>query len=473
MALRAFLFKILLLIVVAGIGTSQAADDIRSLLFGEADAALSAATKAHANILAPISYNKAKEYHEDATERLKDGQSIGRIKKDLTKSTKFARKALEAAKIAKITLAKVILARDDALKVKANKYSKEHWKDGADDFLSAVRRLESGSIKKAMKKANSAEKYFRSAELDAIKINYLTEARQLIKKAEKDDIDDYAPLTLMKAKLLLKEAEKELSQNRYDLDRPRSLARNAHYEASHAIYIAKLLKPVDDDEVTEEQLVLALEKPVTDIAGSLDLVAALDRPVEALVETIVSNIGDLQKESHELNVRLEEISGLEKGIDKLEKRLGIQSKTLARQEENRKRFQRVEQQFTSQEAIVLTQGNNILIRLVGLSFSPAQSAIQPQYFALLKKLENILEVYPKSTAVIEGHTDSFGGDATNLTLSQRRAESVRSYLLANIDVGNPTSIRSVGYGESRPIGNNETSAGRAKNRRIDLVIKMQ
>jgi len=472
MASRTFLFKILLFIAMLSIGTSQAADDIRGLLFGEADAALTAANEARAKILAPISYEKAIEYHEDASNRLKKGHSIERIKKDLANSTKFARKALESANIAKVTLAKTILARDDALRVKADKYSKDDWEDGADNFLSAVRRLESGSLKKAMKSASRAEKYFRSAELDAIKINYLTEARQLIAKAYDDDIDDYAPLTLTKAKLLLKEAEKELSENRYDLDRPRSLARNAHYEASHAIYIAKLLKPVDDDDVTEEQLVLALEKPVTDIAGSLDLVAALDRPVEALVETMVSSISALQKKSHELNVRLEEITALEKSVDKLEKRLGIQSQTLAKQEENRKRFQRVEQQFTTQEAIVLTQGNNILIRLVGLSFRPAQAAIEPQYFALLKKLENILEVYPNATAVLEGHTDSFGGDAANLTLSQQRAESVRSYLLANIDKRNPNSIRSVGYGESRPIGNNETFAGRAKNRRIDLVIKM-
>ena len=66
--------------------------------------------------------------------------------------------------------------------------------------------------------------------------------------------------------------------------------------------------------------------------------------------------------------------------------------------------------------------------------------------------------------------DSFGGDEANLALSKKRAEAVRSYLIANMPSGESRRIDAVGYGESRPIGNNETAEGRTKNRRIDLLL---
>jgi outer membrane protein OmpA-like peptidoglycan-associated protein len=71
--------------------------------------------------------------------------------------------------------------------------------------------------------------------------------------------------------------------------------------------------------------------------------------------------------------------------------------------------------------------------------------------------------------IVEGHTDSTGSETVNLALSERRANSVRDYLLANTVLG-ASQVKAVGYGESRPIANNETAAGRANNRRIDVVI---
>ncbi len=81
-------------------------------------------------------------------------------------------------------------------------------------------------------------------------------------------------------------------------------------------------------------------------------------------------------------------------------------------------------------------------------------------------------VFPKSDVRVEGHTDSYGTDEANLKLSEERSEAVRLYLTANMGSGAP-KITSVGYGETRPIANNETADGRAKNRRIDIVIVPQ
>ncbi len=71
--------------------------------------------------------------------------------------------------------------------------------------------------------------------------------------------------------------------------------------------------------------------------------------------------------------------------------------------------------------------------------------------------------------LVEGHTDSVGNDTMNLALSERRANSVRDYLLASTILPG-SQVRALGYGETRPVANNETAEGRAMNRRIDVVI---
>ena len=83
-----------------------------------------------------------------------------------------------------------------------------------------------------------------------------------------------------------------------------------------------------------------------------------------------------------------------------------------------------------------------------------------------------MDVFPRSLVVVEGHTDSYGGDVSNMALSRSRAEAVGEYLSAELGVP-AFRVSAVGYGETRPIANNETSQGRARNRRIDVRIEPQ
>jgi len=76
--------------------------------------------------------------------------------------------------------------------------------------------------------------------------------------------------------------------------------------------------------------------------------------------------------------------------------------------------------------------------------------------------------YPKLVVEIGGHTDDIGKNKTNQILSEKRAESVKQYLVGKgID---PVRIKSKGYGESQPIESNKTEEGRAKNRRIEFKV---
>jgi outer membrane protein OmpA-like peptidoglycan-associated protein len=86
----------------------------------------------------------------------------------------------------------------------------------------------------------------------------------------------------------------------------------------------------------------------------------------------------------------------------------------------------------------------------------------------LDKLITFLNAYPNRTATIEGYTDNVGTDDYNLGLSQRRADSVKSYLTRQgIE---PVRLTSAGKGESEPVVGNDTAAGRQQNRRVAIII---
>ena len=81
-------------------------------------------------------------------------------------------------------------------------------------------------------------------------------------------------------------------------------------------------------------------------------------------------------------------------------------------------------------------------------------------------------MFPGASLVVEGHTDANGSDSQNLILSQDRADAVKQYLVSNFGL-DAEKVSSIGYGEARPVATNETASGRARNRRIDLVIHVQ
>ena len=101
-------------------------------------------------------------------------------------------------------------------------------------------------------------------------------------------------------------------------------------------------------------------------------------------------------------------------------------------------------------------------------FDTNKATIKPVSFALLNDVALAMKDNPNIKVEVQGHTDSQGDDDFNLKLSQRRAESVRAYLIKR----NVSSDRMEpkGYGETTPIADNRTSAGRAENRRVEFVI---
>lgn len=107
--------------------------------------------------------------------------------------------------------------------------------------------------------------------------------------------------------------------------------------------------------------------------------------------------------------------------------------------------------------------------ILDLQFEIKQDDIQREEKEKLAVLGTFMNKYPDTTAVIEGHTDNVGTSDSNLKLSQRRAESLVSYLVNYLHIS-PSRLTAVGYGEMRPIADNSTSEGKQMNRRIGAVI---
>ncbi|WP_422370411.1 OmpA family protein [Hoeflea sp.] len=114
-------------------------------------------------------------------------------------------------------------------------------------------------------------------------------------------------------------------------------------------------------------------------------------------------------------------------------------------------------------------GNNIVLNMPSnITFDTDQSAVKPQFYPTLNSVALVLQKFNRSLVDVAGHTDSTGSDQYNLTLSQQRAQSVASYLVSQ---GNdPRRFYTQGFGESRPIADNSTEAGRAANRRVEIQI---
>lgn len=110
----------------------------------------------------------------------------------------------------------------------------------------------------------------------------------------------------------------------------------------------------------------------------------------------------------------------------------------------------------------------IVLRDLGVNFAFDSYKVSPTYAAEIKKVADFMAEHPDYRVVLAGHTDSVGKDAYNQKLSEKRAAAVAKTLEGyGVDAG---KIRTVGYGEARPVADNKTKEGRAQNRRVEATF---
>lgn len=118
---------------------------------------------------------------------------------------------------------------------------------------------------------------------------------------------------------------------------------------------------------------------------------------------------------------------------------------------------------------VVRQGDNITLNMPGnITFAFDSSNLQPQFYPVLDNVASTLNQYNQTVIEVAGHTDNVGTDAYNQQLSVQRANAVAAYLGGKGVIQQRMMI--VGAGETRPIASNDTDAGRAQNRRVEITI---
>ncbi|HKS54327.1 MAG TPA: OmpA family protein [Steroidobacteraceae bacterium] len=471
----------LIFVLLALAGPAQAAQDMDAAALG---AALDKARGEQVDALSPKNFAAAVEAHDAAVKDAAKGRKEDKVRARVQEGEAALGRATAAAAAARQVLGSVIKAREDALTAEAPKFAGEAWTKAAERFREAMTENEQNDAKNAQRRAAEAEVLMREAELIAIKGGILDEARALIAQADEAKVGKLAPRSLQAAKRYLAQADQEIQRNRYDVAQPRKLAAQARYEARHATYLAQLiervLKEENDDQAGVEGLILSWEEPVKQIAAEMELSAQFDKGMQAPMQEINEHAGqqavEVSRLKQEVTDRDEQLAALNSQVQRLESRLGGVSEervALQRrvdvQERMRSSVRALEASFTADEARVTRQGDDVVLSLLGIKFPSGRSTIDSSSAALMKKVQQGLALFPGASVSIEGHTDANGSDSTNLILSQDRADAVRQYLVTNFAM-DPEKVTSVGYGEARPVATNETAAGRARNRRIDLVI---
>jgi outer membrane protein OmpA-like peptidoglycan-associated protein len=127
------------------------------------------------------------------------------------------------------------------------------------------------------------------------------------------------------------------------------------------------------------------------------------------------------------------------------------------------------QQLAGSGAIITNTGSELRVILPeGVTFATGSSTVASGFRPALREVARSLNAYPNSTARVVGHTDTVGSAAYNQQLSQDRALSVARILIADGVSANRISYSGRGYDE--PIATNATADGRARNRRVEIVI---
>jgi outer membrane protein OmpA-like peptidoglycan-associated protein len=147
----------------------------------------------------------------------------------------------------------------------------------------------------------------------------------------------------------------------------------------------------------------------------------------------------------------------------------LASERAAREAAEKRAREAMDRLAATAAASIKEESRGTVITIPGsVLFASAKSSLLPTAQAKLNAVADALKDQADREIIVEGHTDSQGSEASNMELSQQRAQSVREYLVSR---GVPTDrIRAQGVGESRPIANNASVEGRANNRRVEIIV---
>ncbi len=442
-------------------------------LINQLDNEIALARKNQLNVLAPTWFERAESSLGAAKKGLDTGDQLSEILDNIATGRAQLHRAEEIAKVAQTTLPKAIQARDMAREAGATNLG-EDYADAESRFIGLTRAIEDNNLNYAQRNQNLVAERFRVLELKAIKIRTIGEVRRLISLAEKQDMQKIAPQSFAQAEQKLAEADAFITENPYQKEKMHQLADEALFLAQRLHIVAQQSKKIEDME--PEQITLWEEEILHQTSDKLGAPDMRNRSFNQQLENILATVS-AQHADQEFMV--EKSKKQQDEIEKLRQQIaGLEGQSLKEQKEKERllaeklfneKLSSIQDYFKPQEAEVYKKQNQVIIRLKAMQFPVGQSVIMPENYGLLSKVQRAIRTFGEPDVIIGGHTDSTGSEDLNEHLSQKRADAVRQYFVANGTLPYEKII-AVGYGSMRPLASNATESGRAINRRIDVII---
>lgn len=467
-------------------------------------------------VFAPKSFAKALEKMAAAELTVKQEKSDKVIDKYLSESEEYLENAFKAAEVAKLTFRDYLGPRTKAKEAQAPALVPILYQKAEEQFMQGTAKAEDGDVKGGLKEATAASPLFDTAELEGIRVQILGQADSLINRAVAGEAPRYAPATLDKARSARSRADAIITRDRYNRNEAVTEASLAEYEARHASTIAQSVRSLERNEQAWEKLMLIYEVQMDRVGKAVGLaMLPFDIGPGPAADTLIGRFkalstvsGDRETVNRELTDKLRSILGklsadqsgdnpsvladrvdmavnsLAADRDRLAGQIGDEQSKLTRLEEQHaevaaqleartaeeEKFRKAKEMLNPSEGEVLyNASNDLVLRLSGLSFDVGKSEIKDSHVPLLEKVKAIIEMFPESKLAVEGHTDASGDPKGNIQLSEKRAYAVMQYLRQTMLLS-ADRINAIGYGSEKPVASNESAEGRAKNRRIDIVI---
>ena len=313
----------------------------------------------------------------------------------------------------------------------------------------------------------------------------LFEARNAVRIAKNANAGKYAASAIAKADQQLQEAE-EAYGRKSDKKTVISMARDAVQTAEEARVISVKQKAEEDAQAQAEADRRAAEERTAKARADAEEQAnrrqeaeqarlqaeAAKADAERMKEEAMKAAADAAKAKQDADL------ARQAAVAEQQAALAQKQAAEAEAEKARQAAAKAEAEKADMRAQLLAQLNSILqtndsargliVNMSDVLFDTGSFTLKPGAREKLAKVSGILLAHPGLTMQIEGHTDSVGGDAFNVKLSEQRADSVKDFL--GEQGVSLSSITAQGFGKAEPVATNDTAEGRQRNRRVEIVV---
>jgi outer membrane protein OmpA-like peptidoglycan-associated protein len=402
-------------------GKAPSAADVSraSAVQSRLDEQMSLAKANQFDILSPDNYKNAMDAYTEA--RAINAKSPG-DPDFFRKATEAQQSLIKADQVAKVSgplFNPTLNARQMAIATGAPQIQKKEFSQADKNFRDAIGNIESSSLLPNAKQDQAKlTQQYDSIGRSTVTQRYLGGAMGTIQTAKNEGAAEYAPTALGNAENSVKQAQDVIMKDPLNTAAITVAASAATQQANYAL------------QATRESRDIAMLSPEEKL-----------------------------KRKNELEAQLQSQQAKGRGVASMKD-------AAARSE----RLRMAAAAFTPDQANVFATDDHLVIQLKGIDFKSGKADIPASDFPLLSKVVDIIKQMPEgATFSVLGHTDSTGSNKINQPLSEKRADAVKSYLVSSGNIPSQR-IATRGLASSKPVATDETKAGRADNRRVDVVI---